>query len=332
MSLYLVKLTPWEPYFFGNEKSFKYPGTKVGNSNQYFIKSELLPASTSIIGLLRYVLLPIKKGFKEYTDNDKEINANVVGKFSFKYGNQNDFGKIEKVSPVFLLKDNDFLIPTPFDHNCKYDVYTPFKDYKAVGDNIYPTEYDAKCGITDSFTSVATKKIYNRSDIFTFDTRVGINRSAKNDGFFKKTYVGLKEGFAFGVYLEVDDSITPENSIAYMGQGKSLFTVNFTKVDGSDLNVLYGKITSCLNDNVVYCFSDIFIESDIYGDTSFAITKTKDYRAYTTDGGKITKHSSLYKLISAGSIFIPKIDANEFISKFNDQTVAKIGYNTVIKK
>ncbi|MBR2025235.1 MAG: hypothetical protein IKA02_05455 [Clostridia bacterium] len=333
MSLYLIKLTPWEPYFFGNEKSFKYPGTKIGGSNQYFIKSELLPAQTSILGLLRYILLPVKKDFKEYTNEDKKINAETVGEFSFKYGNKNDFKKIHGISSVFLMKDGELLIPTPFDHNNEFETYTPFSNYASIdSDRIYPTEYNSKIGICNSFMSLSTKKIYDYCDIFEFDTRIGINRSSKNDGFFKKTYVTLKKGFSICVYGDFDDSVSLEKSIAYMGQGKSLFTVDFDKVDNDAISNFYSMVASCLNGNVVYCLSDIFMDSSIYEDTRFAITKTKDYRAYTTDGGKVTKHSSLYKLISAGSIFIPKINKEDFCKKFNDETVTVIGYNTVIKK
>jgi hypothetical protein len=57
---YLLTLEPMEPYFFGNEKTFSFD-PKSPADNRYFIKSERLPMQTTILGALRYLLMPMKK-------------------------------------------------------------------------------------------------------------------------------------------------------------------------------------------------------------------------------------------------------------------------------
>ena len=81
---------------------------------------------------------------------------------------------------------------------------------------------------------------------------------------------------------------------------------------------------------MVYLLSDSFVTSDIYDQTDFAITDTRDYRAYVVENGKVRKGSILYKVLSAGSIFVPK-NCDEFIKRFENKTENVIGYNVIIK-
>lgn len=348
MSKYLMTLTPREPYFFGNEKSFKYPGSTVGDeSNRYYIKSELVPAQTTLIGTLRYILLPIKKEYGKYNDTDLKANAAAVGEKSFIYGAENEFGKILGISPIFILKGDEKLVVTPFDHSIggtkiterlpdgtevEKELYTPFSKYTdPCGERIYPTEYNVKQGISHSYVSLVDKKIYEHYDIFKTDVRIGINLSAEDKGFFKKEYVAMLPDFAFGAYVTLDDGIAPIDSIVYMGQGKSLFTVTFKKVSDNADKDFVDEVAKILRDDVIYCLSDMFVQSDIYKETMFAVTDTKDYRAYTTNGGKISKSSKLYKLVKAGSILIPKAESS-LKTKIKNKSVEIIGYNKVVTK
>ena len=340
MSLYLMRITPQEPYFFGNEKTFGFPGAEVSlMSNRYYISGERVPAQTTLIGVLRYILLPHKKANFSYTDQEKKENAETVGDKSFRYGESNTFGKIKKISPVFLLKGNDRLIVTPFDHRVNVDGqnieatnYTPFSDYQQCGEmtkKIYPADFNGKDGIADCYMSL-DGTIYSNSDIFITNMRIGINREQRD--FFKKDYVALKPEFSFGVYVELEDTLLPPagTSVVYMGQGKSLFTVSFENQADGVQEQFYAAIASKLRGDVVYCLSDMFLHSNIYNQTTFAITDTRDYRSYTTADGRVTKGSKLYKLIRAGSIFIPK-DYEEFEKSLIDESVSIVGYNQYIK-
>lgn len=347
MSMYLMRLTPQEPYFFGNEKTFNFPGATVADKqNRYYIIGEKIPTQTTLIGTLRYILLPVKKESRNYDADEKRKNEETVGARSFQYGNENLFGKIKGISPVFLLKGNERVIPTPRDHtviinNKETTCYTPFDKYEDLGsyaNKKYPTAFNAKDGITSSFLNIdeieddkKTGRIYQPWDIFKSDVRIGINRSAKKKGFFKKEYAALQKGFSFGAYVELADDLIPQYSVVYMGQGKSLFTVSFESVDDDAQKEFYKVIVSFLQDDIVYCLSDVFAKPSVYGHTSFAITDTRDYRAYTTNDGKVTKDSKLYKLIRAGSVFKTST-YEELKSEINDRNVEVIGYNIIVSK
>ena len=342
MSRYLMTLTPQEPYFFGNEKTFRYPGAKSsGRGNRYYIKSEQTPAQTTWIGALRYLLLPIKKQFGQYSADDIEVNAKAVGPKSFEYGGENEFGAIRSISPMFLLRnDQEPLVVTPFDHVNGKEFYTAFADYVEIseGARCYPVQYNAKDGVSHSYMSLDSGKIYSASELFTVETRIGINRSAKEEGFFKKDYVNLAKGYSFASYVTLEDGVTPQDSLIYLGQGKSLFMARFVSVEGDPYGDMTAKLAALLYTDVVYCMSDAFLpnpadakQSDdgIYAGTKFAVTDLREYRAYTTNEGKIRKASILYHLIRAGSIFVPK--SEDFVDAFQDGSVQIIGYNEIIQ-
>lgn len=330
MKEYLMTLTPQEPYFFGNEKNFKYPGQAVGAlGNKYFIKSELVPAQSTLLGTLRYILLPIKKNYKEYSADDIKINNEAVGEYSFKYGGKNEFGKIKEISPLFLMKGEEILIHTPFDHVEGKDVYTPFSDYEETldGEHLYTNSYDSKRGVSRSFMSLSDGTIYGYDEIFGFETRVGINRAQEDGGFFKKEYATIKAGFSFAAYITLEDDAVLQNMPVFMGQGKSLFIAQFTEAE----NKLEERVAPFLSEKIVYCLSDAFVGSDIYANTLFAVTDTRDYRAYTTTRGEVAKGSVLYKNICAGSVFIPK-NMELFCKAFENASVSCAGYNKIIKR
>lgn len=149
----------------------------------------------------------------------------------------------------------------------------------------------------------------------------------------------MKNGFAFATYVTLED-VVPQNTIVYLGQGKSLFMAKFTKVDENADKDFEKEISAKLRPGVFYCFSDAFVDGALYDDTMFAISDFKDYRAYATSYAtdekgnvfykNIKKDSCLYKLVKTGSIFISKKDA--FVKKFDDERVKKIGFNILLNK
>jgi len=352
---YLVKLTPQEPYFFGNEKRFIFAKEdnqgQMGNS--YFIKSEKTPLQTTLLGMMRYILAP-KKGYKYIGD---EKNTKIIGQKSFDITcTEQEFGVIEDLSPLFLMKGEDKYVVTPFDcvddnkkfvdktgeedkKNKKIYSYTPFKKYRKIetdsGEKWYAAEFDVKEDIENSYVSLSDKKIVKADDIFGTDVRVGNKKKTsgkakqKDSGFFKKEYCYLKDGFIFAFYVTLNNTNKPQNTQVFLGQGKSLFTVEFTKAE----NTLSQEIAGILPENICYCLSDVYTTSEIYNSCLFSVTQTKDYRSYITKAeGKIEKGSVLYKLIKAGSVFIVS-DKEKFNKQINKDKAhcQKIGWNILIQ-
>lgn len=336
---YLVKFKPLEPYFFGNEKSFIFPKgeNKTSNqqlSNSYYIKGENTPSQSTILGALRYILLPVKKSNWNYTEDEKKLNNETVGSKGFSPEDENpNFGVIKNISPVFLCgcSNDDVLAPCPFDHKVENEQYTPFSDYINVetlnGEKCYANDYDAKKGITSGYLNLNTRKVIAESDVFEKETRVGVNRTSTEKGFFKKEYTTLSAQYSFAVYVTLDGCEMPQNTTVFLGQGKSAFSVEFIEQESN----LADKVKTVLNDNVVYCLSDCFVESSVYDKTLFAVTKTKTYRSYEKNSNKVTKGTTLYRLITAGSVFIPREKA-AFLNSVAKENLNKTGYNTFISK
>ncbi|MBQ8000281.1 MAG: hypothetical protein IJ298_03580 [Ruminococcus sp.] len=339
MKTYKVTFTPLEPYFFGNEKGFAYPKSKDGNqtnksqfSNQYFIRSEALPSQSTLLGALRYHLLPKKKSnWSDYTPEDKALNNEAVGEQSFDPAYDRTFGRIKKISPVFIQQGGNILVPVPMNHIKGKTTYDPFSEYKTVitpfGDRYYTEEYNAKDGICTDYMSLAEGAIVERSVIFKTETRIGINRFAKKNGFFKKEYYTLNKGFSFGAYITLDGDSKPKDGVLFLGQGKSAFAFSFVEEE----NKLTEQVKKRLPEGVAYCLSDTFTEPEIYDASKFSVTDTKTYRAYSRQGGRVSKEAVLYRVISAGSVFIPA-DIEAFADFVRKDNVNRIGYNEIIIK
>ena len=101
MKTYLVTLTPQEPYFFGNEKTFLFDkeNNQGQRGNSYYIRSERTPLQSTLMGMMRFVLMPYKD------HKHPEQNAPVIGSESFRIDAENQsFGVIKNIHPLFFDK------------------------------------------------------------------------------------------------------------------------------------------------------------------------------------------------------------------------------------
>ena len=364
---YKVTFKPVEPYFFGNEKNFTFPGQKQKStySSSYFIRSERVPSQSTILGVLRYIFLPYKwedfnhKDTREIINNKNNINDKVVGAASFDIDSESiqNFGIIKKISPVFISGRNDFgesvtLIPTPMDHNRTSEKservhkasdkeilqYYPFLEYIKVntteGKKLYAKDFNVKEGVEHSYVSLEKGELYTFSDLFQSDLRIGINRTEKKDGFFKKEYCMLKKNFSFAVYADIDIDNAPKATSVFLGQGKSAFIVNFTE----ESNDLQNRVKEFLSRKeyqraaypFIYCLSDVFVGDFDNEKVLFCAIDTKDYRAFKTrEMGRIEKGGTLYRLLKAGSIIIPE-NPDEWANKNKKSNAENIGFNTFV--
>ena len=277
MATYLIKFKPIDPWFFGNEKSFAFPGSTAesGYRVSYFARSETLPSQSAILGTLRYLMLPHKKAWKDYSEDEIKQNNDAVGKESFDIDYKpteseptQEFGCIKKISPVFIMKNDEILIPLPLVHNAKKSddtsdkaenkkesesdnekkksikTFKPFTDYHSInscgGKKLYALDYEAKAGLIEGFVSLSKNsagehEIYPISDIIGSEERIGVNLKQRKNGFFKKEYKYFKSSdYTFAEYAEIDDNKEKiESAIATMGQGKSTFAVEAVKTDNT---------------------------------------------------------------------------------------------------
>lgn len=362
MKTYRVIFTPVEPYFFGNEKTFRFGGERSLGlyDTPYFIRSERTPAQTTIFGAIRYLLLTNRHSNfnKGYPDG----YADIIGRDSFKITQENQtFGKIKSISPIFLYYDGDetaadkeklpkkgIYLPAPFDHNVNIEnteTYLPYKRADIDDKKEYAPGYDPKAGIADSYMHLGSGEIVKSKEIFRPTVRVGIDVKKIDDAFFKREYQMLNKGWSFGIYLTVDDdTVLPTDKSVFLGQNKAAFKVEF--IDKNDENDdLTERLENLLTEKsikgIIYCLSDTFVTSAVYKDCSFAITQTRDHRSYETkrEADKdrpivIKKGGDLHKLIKAGSVFFYKSDDQKqaLLAHLKNRHCEIIGMNHICTK
>ena len=367
MKTILIKLRPAEPFFFGGERNYDY-GEKSGDRNRnqmagasYFVRSLETPSQTTLFGTLRYLLKQ---------DNGFEIGANDghIGRYSYNLIDSGQtFNKINGISPLYIMDGNgEFFIKTPFDHmirklkldpDKKPEYYTPFKNYDSYitgdGEKLLPSDYDAKDGIADGYMRVSDKMIFG--NIIKSVEKVGINkrvqgelREKRSDGaslfkdsFFKKEYKCFDtpdKCFAFFAYL-ADDSPKISKTHCYLGQAKSMFTVEIADEAKKPETRLKQTVENTFDHDIAYALSDIYIgcePAELYKCCSFINIKTKYFRVFTTNhaekGGHLTRFergNERIRLITAGSVFIPS-DADKFKKSVYDSHADIAGFNKII--
>ena len=348
MGRYLVKMTPLNSYAFGTDMKFNFPGDEKTGKESYIVVSKLLPEQTTILGMIRYMLLDHYKVLQtdgKYDEQQKKRVEELIGKesFSFKKKEQT-FGKIESVSPVFIVRNNDnkIFIKNPF-HNIAESGKHHFakmekeKLFTSYGEINLPSE---SISIEHTYVNVNLEEEYiEESKLFQREYQVGIKKNKKKDeteedSFFKQEFITLLEGYSFGVYVECDE--LPKKSVQYMGQKKSAFLIEaiLQETDGgSKLEDLVKERFCKETDSWFYALSDLYLENYSEGFGTFSVVEKKSLRNLETDyqTGKLkTKRTKVqYNLISSGSVFF---ENNPLDCKNNEEDHKyKMGYNHVIQ-
>ena len=331
---YLVKFTPLEPYFFGNEKAFSFGSVNGQKNGEYYIKSEERPSQTTIFGALRYCCL--NRANANFT-----LDENIgTESFDMEKAACQDFGVLKNVSPIFITDEKDnYYIKTPFDHKNKdtdkheNKFYSPFS-YKnsietSLGERLFPCDFIAKDEITNSYVNMETKEI--KDELFKSVIKIGIKKNKDRDGFFKKEYKLLKAGYSFAVFFKTEKELSDKT--VFLGQGKSAFSVKFTKKE----NDLEEKLQGLFNENsreIAIALSDTYVSKEIYDFCLFSNIKTKEFRNFRTNSeaksfyDRFKKSPCLKHLAEAGSMFIVK-DKENFEKLINNENCQQIGLNKV---
>lgn len=268
---YLVTMRPLEPYTFGTEQNIAYPGDNVqGRKNSYYVETNLYPEQTTILGLIRYLLL-MENGKlrtdKRYDDSARKEIAKLIGAKSFSFGenvNGNDvstrFGRIKRISPLFAMigegEESRTLIRVPafFTDNGEPIQFNSNAIITNWGELTLPLNYNPKDGLKSGLFDLNVKAVRDenyyepekdpdgntptvdpsQSGLFKKTSFVGINKQLRDDGFFRReTVMPIDSTFRFAVYVELEElegEIIPEKCVAYMGKRKSAFLIESKQV------------------------------------------------------------------------------------------------------
>lgn len=356
---YLIKLKPLGKFFFGGDATFKVDSDKSEEYNEkfssYILHSFKMPQQTSLLGMMRFLLLSNSPYFDRENNRIIDVNSegliSLIGKESFSVGTPGDFGCIDKIGPCFIWNGKPFF-SAPMDADLLIDfnktvkakingveVLLPdiTKRIEKEGDN----HFSGKDCLPEKFMAVDGCEA--SKNLFVKDTRVGINKNYKGktekESFFKQVSYRLDDGYCFAFEISIDSSVDLmkyNSQIVQLGADSSSFVfeaellpVDFTYPVNKDMKVVL--------------LSDTYLDFSEFDDSnkySFSITRTRPFRFLRTYNSsdkkdynvkyKSTRCNGRYELFCAGSVFYftdeeRKNKFCELIDKFTE--FVKIGYN-----
>jgi CRISPR-associated protein Cmr3 len=356
---YKISLKPIDDYYFGGERTFGGTGEK--EQRNYFAYSNKYPQQTSIMGLVRYLLLeanellPVEK-------NKTEASA-LIGKHSFNpkiTEKAQDFGSIEKISPLFIAGGGAFfrfahpmgLMTTTFPGegeilvgNRKIDKIPSIKDFDPKA--YYPDLFVPDRKISKKFLDEKSgKSIEGREGVFsktvfTGQYQVGIQKGAENEGFFKQQFFRLNPGFEFVFFVKMKpaDSDDPskgirlKNTIVFFGGEQRQFKVNVS----SDKECQFPAFPQNEKGRKIILLSDAFVSEEILGHCSFALADIEEFRTgkFQENGYQFNGKSNKFNLLKRGGILFPKNEnSKSSICKLLDSPLnyIQLGFNHYIIK
>lgn len=307
-------------FFFGGDMTFTVNG-KDTDFTSYIIRSNKLPQQTSLLGMLRFLVL---RNDKEVFDNssqsitDRKGATALIGAKSFEMsGSEGSFGVIKNISPCFIQAkvENDKWVTLSLeskDAKLKVDFSESTKAVlNGVEVDIPQTDYNPKESHKTSYNTKGCNLTIKESEIFVEDISNGINRDihtgkTENNALFKQVSYRMKEGFRFAFYAEVDlDKLMDYNGqVVSVGADNSQFVIGIKNCEQQEEKEPRG--------NVVTLLSPAYLTKLDLLSVRFAITETIPFRCMKTETNDVesyNKRNQIYgyseklSLYDTGSVF-----------------------------
>lgn len=369
---YLVKLIPLGKFFFGGDMTFHSESLnkkEVANYASYIIHSFKMPQQTSLLGMLRFLLLSNNDRLFDSKENHikdgvKEDVVAWIGEKSFevKSGHKEaKFGKIDRLGPCFLYDQKECKAYFKEGYDADLDV-----DFgKSISANINQVKMDIpqmrmKKNVELCYSGKEVLDTYyitpdgtdrkKEEDLFEKDSRIGIDKDyegkVKNAAFYKQISYRLDTNFCFAFEVEAKVDMT-----AYSG--------TLVKLGADDSNFLFeAKLSDSLcgylpreEDSLrVVLLSDSYLPLPAEGGDKpmdyvrYAITRVRPFRFLNSSNSvnardynvkyKSLRSSERYDLYESGSVFY--FEDLEKMSKFCEvldscKEFVQIGYNKYCK-
>lgn len=321
---YLVKLKPVSSYYFGGERSFG-----LGEKQNYLVTSRKWPQQTTLLGMVRYLLLREHGLLAEKGKTVPEAAKELIGSRSFRLGTEEeqfgaslDFKQIKALDPVFLMDEEATYYPAPLTNGMKLNpakghlFYQPGERKKA-----YLLEgYDPKEGLKHQVIDPNTGHVIPESEIFQEVSQVGIEKGRdgqpKTEAFYKQTSMafntiekrdtGLKDdegkpiiekiphNWYFAFYLTVSsDTSLPAETLLPMGGEQRLFS--WTAEKATSQKPEWSEKAKGTDRTRLLLLSDSLVPNTIYEKCEFAVTETLDFRFIHTDINKTSRYHNISK-------------------------------------
>ncbi len=345
---YRMKLKPVTSYYFGDERGFG-----VEEKQNYLVKSRHWPQQTTLLGMLRYLLLR-EKGLLAATDQQVSPNAAaLIGAESFRLdagqanlGGPLDFGAIRQIGPLYLLDGDTAWFPAPLFHGKAAE---PQAAHAWLGYGKQPAMllegYDAKEYEAAKLISAAGDLI-SQGDVFLEQTQTGIHKSRNgqphNEAFYKQTSVTLKKkdgkkgyNWTFAFTVETTEPL-PAKGLVPMGGEQRMFAFEAEpEKQDPPRYALPAGMKPCL-----VLLSDALVDPEVYAHCEFATVHTLDFRFLKTSIGKTSRYhnvsrdnkttdlvkSEKFTLLEKGSVLYPR-DNQQVQALISLPRLQQIGYN-----
>lgn len=201
MTDYLVTFRPLGDYSFGSDRRFSFVGKNNYSEDEYapyFIRTNRVPEQSTVFGMIRYLILvsngiDLKQDF-QYDENTRDKIKALIGEKSFSLnGGVQSFGKLEKISPIFLRKNSkEIVISNPFNNKQGREGNSQFAPMILEEEITLPTsfgeialpkskEYNPKEGHGDGYYNINTGHLEAAEDIFSTKVATGVRRVTQND-------------------------------------------------------------------------------------------------------------------------------------------------------
>lgn len=354
MKIYKITLSPKDWFFFGGASTFDN-----GIKSSYIAHSDKIPQQTTLLGLMRYLVLKNEELlFSEVSQPKQDRIDKAIGEMSFLLGQKDQkFGQIIKLSPVFLERKSDSkaFFPVPLAYNYKLsfeeaDIYMNGEVKKQlISDNNTFKEKDY-CNFQKFYDCEGC--VIGEEDIFLTNMQIGITKNTdiekeeneKEKGFFKHEMVRFKDDdFCFAFFVKLtDDAKDLKDDFVYLGAERSCFKMKVDKLTNvNDLKQCFFTLhPSKPEKGRIVLLSPTYIgdmdELNSLCDFHWSFITPFRNLAFAKDGkgklnsGKISYHRGYisYNLLCVGSVLFFHEKNREKIEKLlNDEHMQTIGYN-----
>lgn len=338
--MYRVRLTPMEAYHFATENNFWIKEREIKASVPYYVTSDYVPNQTSIIGMLRYLIL--KQHGKLGNAATLSERTDLIGPASFNYQSDHpqDFGLLQSVSAVYIADTSGkTYIPKPANLRV---LETGDKLYYQIQQNqagdYHIAEFSSKD--FDSGGYICLEDTTVRDDLFHVKVKSRVNKmqrytnnnSNDDEGFFKVEMVKLARNHVFEFFVTFSEDFVPQSDIVYLGSYQAAFSIDFEAVSETAMKEFFTNIKEVLgklgSELYYYAFSDVYVADKDVSEFTYSISSKRHFRNLKTsydDNNRRYNSSHHGQLYTAGSVFYSEQ------APFFNASLEKIGLNKIIK-
>jgi CRISPR-associated protein Cmr3 len=310
MAHYLVTIKPIEHFCFGVEKV-----GNLGNRKPYYLETTEFPQQTSILGLLRYVLLLKEGKLGKNISTDPDVNG-LIGKQSFTAfpDEELEYGKINSLSPVFIYNNDSktayFARPLDWqyrfvkkDPGCRVSYgsdnhtlgFVPFLEGFKVKEGIDPYLISSKGDCIPLKFNEATgrgvlrkqAKAGNQKRPERFLSKSATDSEkveAKNEAYYKQEFLYMERPYAYACVANIElTGMENFKTVLPFGGERSSFAIFLELLtDAASVDQYYFNLQP-QNDHLrIELLSDAYVEQSILDSACFAVCDTIGFRNLTT--------------------------------------------------